>query len=124
MTPSGGYILAVIKAAAEAHGWDGRRSPSPKARAPAVGDILTGRGVALAFRSQTVVAEIVEVEVNRRTGVWAKRLVCAHDCGLAVNPEAMKPPSRTRSTIATGVRRRRVPFRKDRVLAALRAAGV
>jgi CO/xanthine dehydrogenase Mo-binding subunit len=31
------------------------------------------------------------VEVNRRTGhVWVKRLVCAHDCGLIVNPEALR----------------------------------
>jgi nicotinate dehydrogenase subunit B len=29
--------------------------------------------------------------VNRRTGhVWVKRLVCAHDCGLVVNPEALR----------------------------------
>ena len=55
------------------------------------GDMLTGRGIAYAFRSQTVVAEIAEVEVNRRTGrVWVKRLVCAHDCGLVVNPEALR----------------------------------
>jgi nicotinate dehydrogenase subunit B len=28
--------------------------------------------------------------VNRETGrVWAKRLVCAHDCGLVINPEAL-----------------------------------
>jgi len=38
-----------------------------------------------------VVAEIAEVEVNRRTGhVWVKRLVCAHDCGLVVNPESLR----------------------------------
>jgi CO/xanthine dehydrogenase Mo-binding subunit len=38
-----------------------------------------------------VVAEIAEVEVNRDTGrVWVKRLVCAHDCGLAINPEALR----------------------------------
>ena len=38
-----------------------------------------------------MVAEIAEVEVNRRTGrVWVKRLVCAHDCGLIVNPEALR----------------------------------
>ena len=50
-------------------------------------NILTGRGIAYAFRGQTIVAEIAEVEVNRQTGhVWAKRLVCAHDCGLVVNP--------------------------------------
>jgi CO/xanthine dehydrogenase Mo-binding subunit len=37
-----------------------------------------------------VVAEIVEVEVNRKTGrVWVKRIVCAHDCGLVINPEAL-----------------------------------
>ena len=29
--------------------------------------------------------------MNRRTGhVWVKRLVCAHDCGLVVNPEALR----------------------------------
>ncbi len=55
------------------------------------GDILTGRGIAYAYRSQTVVAQIAEVEVNRRTGhVWVKRLVCAHDCGLVINPEALR----------------------------------
>ena len=79
--------IAVIKAAADKFGWDAR--PSPKAR-EAAGDILTGRGIAYAFRSETVVAQIAEVEVNRRTGhVWVKRFVCAHDCGLIVNPEAL-----------------------------------
>jgi CO/xanthine dehydrogenase Mo-binding subunit len=29
--------------------------------------------------------------VNRRTGrVWVKRLVCAHDCGLVINPEGLR----------------------------------
>jgi nicotinate dehydrogenase subunit B len=29
--------------------------------------------------------------VNRQTGhVWAKRLVCAHDCGLVVNPQSLR----------------------------------
>jgi CO/xanthine dehydrogenase Mo-binding subunit len=79
--------IACVKAVAEKYGWDPR--PSPKGAA-ARGDILTGRGMSYAFRSQTVVAQIAEVEVNRRTGhVWVKRLVCAHDCGLVVNPEAL-----------------------------------
>ena len=79
--------IAVVKAAAEAYGWDTRPSP----RSLGNGTILTGRGIAYAFRSQTVVAEIAEVEVNRRTGhVWVKRLVCAHDCGLVINPEALR----------------------------------
>ena len=79
--------IAVVKAAAEAFGWDPRPSPRPVGS----GTILTGRGIAYTFRSQTVVAEIAEVEVNRRTGhVWVKRLVCAHECGLVINPEALR----------------------------------
>jgi nicotinate dehydrogenase subunit B len=79
--------IAVLKAAAEKYGWDTRPSP----RAIGSGNILTGRGVAYAFRNQTVVAEIAEVEVNRTTGhVWVKRLVCAHDCGLIINPEGLR----------------------------------
>ena len=64
----------LLKKAAEKYGWD--RRPSPKPRAPGSGEILTGRGIAYSFRGQTIVAEIAEVEVNRRTGhVWVKRLV-------------------------------------------------
>jgi CO/xanthine dehydrogenase Mo-binding subunit len=189
--------LAVLKAAAEKYGWDSR--PSPKALGK--GDILTGRGIAYSFRGQSIVAQIAEVEVNRKTGhVWAKRLVCAHDCGLVINPDGLRhtvecgtlhglsralheevrfntekvtsldwfshptlrhadvpervdivlvngDPNPNRTDLppygageaslkpmlaaignaiydATGVRIRRVPFRDDRVLAALKAAGV
>ena len=79
--------IAVLKAVAEAYGWDPRPSPGP----PAKGDMLTGRGIAYSFRGQTIVAQIAEVEVNHQTGhVWAKRLVCAHDCGLVVNPQSLR----------------------------------
>jgi len=79
--------IAAVKAAAEAYGWDTRSSPKPLG----TGTILTGRGVSYSFRNQTVIAEIAEVEVNRKTGhVWVKRLVCAHDCGLIINPEALR----------------------------------
>jgi nicotinate dehydrogenase subunit B len=79
--------IAALKAVAEAYGWDRRPSPKPAT----TGDILTGRGLAYAFRGQTVVAEIAEVEVNRKTGhVWVKRLVCAHDCGLMINPVSLR----------------------------------
>jgi CO/xanthine dehydrogenase Mo-binding subunit len=81
--------IAVVKAAAEKFGWDTRPSPQSKSRAS--GNVLTGRGFAYAFRSQTVVAQVAEVEVNRQTGhVWVKRLVCAHDCGLVINPEGLR----------------------------------
>jgi CO/xanthine dehydrogenase Mo-binding subunit len=79
--------IAVIKAAAQAYGWDAR--PSPKRSG--TGRILTGRGFAYSFRNQTIISEIAEVEVNRDTGrVRVKRLVCAHDCGLVINPEALR----------------------------------
>ena len=79
--------IAVVKAAAEKYGWDARPAPRPRR----AGNVLTGRGIAYAFRNQTVVAEIAEVELNRTTGrVWVKRLVCAYDCGLVVNPEALR----------------------------------
>jgi CO/xanthine dehydrogenase Mo-binding subunit len=79
--------IACVKAAAEAYGWDAR--PSPKQRGS--GNLLTGRGIAYSFRSQTVAVQIAEVEVNRQSGrVWVKRLVCAHDCGLVINPEGLR----------------------------------
>jgi nicotinate dehydrogenase subunit B len=80
--------IAVLEAVAKAYGWKSRPSP---ARPPASGGVLTGRGVAYSFRGQTVVAQIAEVEVNRQTGrVWAKRIAVAHDCGLVINPEAVR----------------------------------
>ena len=189
--------IAVVEKAAEMYQWDTRPSPKPIGS----GTILTGRGIAYAYRSQTVVTEIAEVEVNRDTGhVWVKRLVCAHDCGLVINPAGLRrtvecgtlhsvsralheevqfdaekvtsvdwishptlthadapeqidvvivngDPNPDRPDLphygagetvckptlaaianaifdATGVRIRRVPFRDERVLAALRAAGV
>jgi CO/xanthine dehydrogenase Mo-binding subunit len=79
--------IAVLKAAADTYGWDHRPSPRPRD----TGEILTGRGVAYSFRGQTIAAEVAEVEVNVRTGhVWVKRLVCAHDCGLVINPESLR----------------------------------
>jgi nicotinate dehydrogenase subunit B len=83
--PRAKAALAVV---AEKAKWESR--PSPK-RPRDSGNVLSGRGVALALRGGTVVATIAEVEVNRASGeVRVKRLVCAHDCGLIVNPEALR----------------------------------
>jgi len=80
--------LAVLRAAVEAYGgWETRAAPKPQTPGP----IQSGRGIAYTYRSNTVVALIADVEVNRDTGnVWVKRLVCAHDCGLAINPMGLK----------------------------------
>jgi len=81
--------LAVVNAAAKTYGWEAR--PSPKSPAAARGNLLTGRGIAYTYRGNTIAATIAEVEVNRQTGqVRVKRLVCAHDCGLAINPDGLR----------------------------------
>jgi nicotinate dehydrogenase subunit B len=80
--------LAAVRAAAKTYGWDARPSPKPQA---APGNVLSGRGIAYTYRGNTIAVVIAEVEVNRETGrVWAKRLVCAHDCGLVINPEGLQ----------------------------------
>ena len=79
--------IAVVEAAAAAYGWDPRLSP----RALGNGRILTGRGIAYAYRARTTVATIAEVEVDRETGrVRVRRMVCGHDCGLVINPDGLE----------------------------------
>jgi nicotinate dehydrogenase subunit B len=80
--------VAVLQAALDLYGdWETR--PAPMRQTP--GRIQRGRGMAYTYRNNTVVTVIADVEVNMETGhVWAKRLVCAHDCGLAINPMGLK----------------------------------
>ncbi len=79
--------IGCIEEAAAAFGWDTRVSPKPMD----TGRILTGRGIAYCYRNQTIIANIAEVEVDRETGhVWVKRMVCAHDCGLVINPVGLR----------------------------------
>jgi len=84
----------ALQAAADKYGWDTRVSPKPKT----ADHLVTGRGIALGVRNGTYVGTIAEVEVNRASGVVkVTRLVCSHDCGLIVNPDALK------STIAANL---------------------
>jgi nicotinate dehydrogenase subunit B len=80
--------LAVLQAAVAAYGdWQSRPAPALQG----TGSIKQGRGLAYTYRTSTVVAVIADVEVNTETGhVWVKRLVCAHDCGLVINPMGLK----------------------------------
>ena len=76
-----------LKAAAEKAGWQKRPSPAPAQS----GNIAKGRGIALTNRANTYVAAVAEVEVNKTTGqVAVKRLTCAHDCGLMINPDGVR----------------------------------
>ncbi len=81
--------LEVLARAAAAFGWTSRPSPNPAAR----GEWRTGRGVAyLRYKmAENYVATFVEAAVHAATGrIDVKRIVCAHDCGLVVNPGALK----------------------------------
>ncbi|HVB98065.1 MAG TPA: molybdopterin cofactor-binding domain-containing protein [Candidatus Dormibacteraeota bacterium] len=79
-------VRAVLAAAAELAKWDHRPSPQKTS-----GDLAVGRGVALCTRHGTYVATIAEVEVDRRSGaIRVRRFVCAHDCGLIINPDGLR----------------------------------
>jgi len=89
-----------LKAAADKAGWQKRPSPAPTS----TGNIAKGRGIALANRANTYVAAVAEVEVNKTTGqVAVKRIVCAHDCGLMINPDGVK--NQVEGNIIQGVSR-------------------
>ena len=70
-------LQTVLKTAAEKFGWEPSKSPSGR-----------GFGVACGIDAGTLVATCAEVEVNKSTGeVKVKRVVCAQDMGLVINPE-------------------------------------
>jgi CO/xanthine dehydrogenase Mo-binding subunit len=79
--------IEVVQRAAARMGWQARPSPKPvDPNAP----VLTGRGIAFIHykHDETLVAMGMEVAVERATGrVRVTRVVCAHDCGLMINPD-------------------------------------
>ena len=55
-------------------------------------------------RSNGYAAAVADVEVNKSTGnVTVKRITCAHDCGLIVNPDGVK--NQVEGNIIQGVSR-------------------
>jgi CO/xanthine dehydrogenase Mo-binding subunit len=67
----------VLETAAERFGY--RRAAAPSGR---------GIGVGCGIDAETYVAEIAEVAVDKATGgVKVKRIVCAQDMGIVINPE-------------------------------------
>lgn len=70
----------VLKAAAEKFDWTPSKAPSGR-----------GYGLACGTDSGTYVAHMAEVEVDKQSGkVQTKRVVCAQDMGLVINPEGAK----------------------------------
>ncbi len=73
-------MVRVLKTAAEKFDWIPAKAPSGR-----------GYGISLGTDSGTYVAHIAEVEVDKKTGnVEVKRVVCAQDMGLSINPEGAK----------------------------------
>ena len=70
---------AVLDLAAEKAGW-GEGEPLPKGR---------GRGIAVAEAFKTYVAQVAEVTVGADGKVKVDRVVCAVDCGIAINPDVI-----------------------------------
>ncbi len=67
----------VLRKAADAFGWKEEKAPSGR-----------GRGIACGIDAGTYVATIAEMDVDKDTGrVKVKRVVCAQDMGLAINPQ-------------------------------------
>lgn len=78
--------IDVLRAAAEAYGWESRPSPTPQQE----GKLAKGRGIAWVNRDDVRVATIADVTVDRDSGaISVKRVVVAHDCGLVVNPDGL-----------------------------------
>jgi len=76
--------IEVVKRAAALIGWQRRTGGAPTG---------SGRGFAYAHykHNETYVAMAMDVDVDRPSGaIRVRRVACAHDCGLVINPDALK----------------------------------
>lgn len=76
--------IEVLRRAAKLMDWQARPSPGPGG---------VGRGIAYVHYkfNETYVAIGMEVAVDRASGaVKVQRIACAHDCGLMINPDAVR----------------------------------
>jgi len=70
--------LAVLTLAAEKAGWG---TPLPQGQ---------GRGISVQFAFGSYLSQVAEVEVAADGSVRVRHIVCAVDCGLAVNPDTIE----------------------------------
>ena len=68
-------MKAVLELAADKAGWN---TPLPPGR---------GRGIAVAEAFKSLVAQVAEVSVGKDGQIKVERVVCAVDCGTAINPD-------------------------------------
>jgi isoquinoline 1-oxidoreductase beta subunit len=71
-------MLAVLDLAAQKANW-GSKLPAG-----------VGRGIAAHFSFDSYVAQVIEASVKEDGAVRVHRVVCAVDCGMAINPDTVK----------------------------------
>ena len=71
-------MKAVLELAADKAGWSS--GPLPKGK---------GRGIAVCEAFKSYVAQVAEVTVDDAGHVTVDRVVCAVDCGIAINPDVV-----------------------------------
>jgi len=69
---------AVLELAGQTSGWG---QPLPQG---------VGRGVSVQLVFATYMAQVAEVEVSKDGAVRVRRVVCAVDCGTAINPDGVE----------------------------------
>ena len=74
---------AVLKLAADKAGWGSPLKPGKAGE-------RRGRGVAVHESFNSYVAQVAEVTVAKDGGVKVDRIVCAVDCGIAINPDNIR----------------------------------
>jgi isoquinoline 1-oxidoreductase beta subunit len=74
----------VLRLAAEKAGWTAPPAPVRDAQ------VKRGRGVAVHESFHSFVAQVVEVSVKPDGSFRVDRVVCAVDCGIAVNPDVIR----------------------------------
>jgi isoquinoline 1-oxidoreductase beta subunit len=78
LSPQPARLARVLDLAAEESGWDGKLPPG------------SGRGVSLQCAFGSYLSHVAQVNVSKDGEVRVERVVCAVDCGIAVNPDTIK----------------------------------
>ncbi len=80
----------VLRRAGAAMDWQSRPSPQ---QPDSTAKTLRGRGIAYVHykQAENFVAMAMQVAVDRSTGgIRVERVICAHDCGLMINPDTVR----------------------------------
>lgn len=79
-------VVDVLRAATSNAKWQARSSTERGGK-----NVAMGRGLAVSGLSNTVVAQVADIEVDKSTGkVTVKKITVAHDCGIIVNPDGLR----------------------------------